>query len=173
MKIVVTKMDTPVGTLQLAERDGKLVALKLASFDRPFERAMKRFPDAEIVEGDGTSEASTKLRRYFDGDIGALDEIDVDPGGTPFQAAVWEALRKIPAGKTLAYSEVAAMAGAEHAVRAAGTAVGSNPVGIVIPCHRVIHLNGDISGYGGGDEMKRWLLQHEGVIVPQPALVSS
>lgn len=171
MKIVLTKMDTPVGKLQLAEKDGKLVALKLASFDRPFERAMKRFAGAEIVEGDGTSDAAKKLRRYFDGDIGALDEIESDPGGTPFQAAVWEALRKIPAGKTLAYSEVAAMAGAEHAVRAAGTAVGSNPIGIVIPCHRVIHLNGDISGYGGGDEMKRWLLAHEGAIVEQPALV--
>lgn len=169
MKIVVTHMDTPVGELVLAENDGKLVALKLAEFDRPFARAMKRFAGAEFVEGDGTSDAAQKMRRYFDGDTGALDEIDVDPGGTPFQAAVWEALRKIPAGKTLAYSEVAAMAGAEHAVRAAGTAVGSNPIGIVIPCHRVIHLNGDISGYGGGDEMKRWLLAHEGAIVPRPA----
>lgn len=171
MKIQVTHIDTPVGKLVLAEKDGKLVALKLASFDRPFERAMRRFAGAEIIEGDGTSDAATKMRRYFDGDVHALDEIEVDPGGTPFQASVWEALRKIPAGQIVAYSDVAAMAGAEHAVRAAGTAVGSNPIGIVIPCHRVIHLNGDISGYGGGDEMKRWLLQHEGALVPQPALV--
>lgn len=171
MKIEITNMDTPVGRLVLAEKDGKLVALKLDSFARPFDRALKRFPGAELVEGDGTSDAATKMRRYFDGDVAAIDEIEADPGGTPFQAAVWKALRRIPAGKTLAYSEVAAMAGAEHAVRAAGTAVGSNPIGIVIPCHRVIHRNGDISGYGGGDEMKRWLLAHEGAIAPQPALV--
>lgn len=170
MKIEITQMDTPVGTLVLAEKDGKLVALKLDSFARPFQRALKRFADAEIVEADGMSDASAKLRRYFDADVRALDEIEVDPGGTPFQASVWAALRRIPAGQTIAYSEVAAMAGAEHAVRAAGTAVGSNPIGIVIPCHRVIHLNGDISGYGGGDDMKRWLLQHEGAPVRQGAL---
>jgi methylated-DNA-[protein]-cysteine S-methyltransferase len=171
MKIEVTRMDTPVGPIVLAEKDGKLVALKTETFPRPFDRTLsKRFGGADIVEGDGTSDAATKLRRYFDGDVGALDEIDVDPGGTAFQASVWAALRRIPAGKTLAYSEVAAIAGAEHAVRAAGTAVGSNPIGIVIPCHRVIHLNGDISGYGGGDAMKRWLLEHEGAVTAQGVL---
>jgi methylated-DNA-[protein]-cysteine S-methyltransferase len=172
MKIDVTHMDTPIGQIVLAEQDGRLVALKLDRFPKPFDRALnKRFAGAEIAEGNGTSGVAHKLRRYFDGDVGALDEIEVDPGGTPFQASVWDALRRIPAGKTLAYSEVAAIAGAEHAVRAAGTAVGSNPIGIVIPCHRVIHKDGDISGYGGGDEMKRWLLEHEGALVPEKRLL--
>ena len=82
--------------------------------------------------------------------------------GTPFQRAVWAALRRIPAGETLSYGQLAAQIGKPKAVRAVGLANGSNPVGVVVPCHRVIGADGSLTGYGGGLPRKLWLLEHEG-----------
>jgi methylated-DNA-[protein]-cysteine S-methyltransferase len=87
----------------------------------------------------------------------------VDPGGTPFQRRVWDELRRIPAGSTVSYSELARRLDAPKAVRAVAAANGSNPVAIVIPCHRVVAADGRLWGYGGGLERKAWLLAHEGV----------
>jgi methylated-DNA-[protein]-cysteine S-methyltransferase len=87
--------------------------------------------------------------------------IAVDTGGTAFQQRVWKELRKIPAGRTVSYGCIAAAIGAPSAVRAVGAANGANPVGIVLPCHRVVGSNGQLTGYGGGLERKRWLLAHE------------
>ena len=105
---------------------------------------------------------ATALRRYYAGELGAIEEIEVDSGGTEFQRTVWSALRGIPAGTTVSYREIATAAGSAGAVRAVGTANGANPVGIVIPCHRVVRSDGRLGGYGGGLERKRWLLGHEG-----------
>ncbi|TMA44133.1 MAG: methylated-DNA--[protein]-cysteine S-methyltransferase, partial [Deltaproteobacteria bacterium] len=88
--------------------------------------------------------------------------IRVDPGGTEFQRRVWGALRKVPPGRTVSYGELARAVGAPGAARAVGAANGSNPVGIVIPCHRVIGADGSLTGYAGGVERKEWLLGHEG-----------
>jgi len=85
----------------------------------------------------------------------------VQTAGTPFQRAVWRALREIPRGATESYSKLAQRIGRPTAVRAVGLANGSNPIGIVVPCHRVIGANGSLTGYGGGMERKRWLLEHE------------
>ena len=90
----------------------------------------------------------------------------VELNGTPFQQRVWNALRAIPAGSTLSYSELARRVGAQAAVRAVGAANGANPVALVVPCHRVIGANGTLVGYGGGLPRKRWLLAHEGVTTP-------
>jgi methylated-DNA-[protein]-cysteine S-methyltransferase len=87
----------------------------------------------------------------------------VTTGGTPFQREVWAALRRIPAGQIASYGQLAARIGRPAAVRAVGLANGSNPVGVIVPCHRVIGANGSLTGYGGGIERKRWLLAHEGV----------
>jgi methylated-DNA-[protein]-cysteine S-methyltransferase len=81
--------------------------------------------------------------------------------GTPFQQTVWAALREIPCGQTISYATLARRIGRPSAVRAVGLANGANPVGIVIPCHRVIGANGTLTGYGGGLDRKRWLLSHE------------
>jgi methylated-DNA-[protein]-cysteine S-methyltransferase len=105
--------------------------------------------------------ASAALRRYFDGELTALDGVDVEMNGTPFQKSVWAALRKVRPGKTATYSEIARRIGTPAAIRAVGAANGANPVAVIVPCHRVIGADGTLTGYGGGLERKRWLLAHE------------
>ena len=104
---------------------------------------------------------SSALKAYFDGELTAIDGLAVCADGTPFQQTVWRALRDIPCGQTISYSTLARRIGRPTAVRAVGLANGSNPVGIVVPCHRVIGANGTLTGYGGGLDRKRWLLAHE------------
>ena len=115
----------------------------------------------DIAEG-ASSAASRCLAAYFAGAIASIDEVTVEVAGTPFQAAVWRVLRQIPAGQTITYRELAGRAGRPSAIRAAGAANGANPISIIVPCHRVIGTNGELTGYGGGIERKRWLLAHEG-----------
>ena len=93
-----------------------------------------------------------------------LDEIEVEMHGTAFQHRVWDALRTVRAGTTASYSGLAVTIGAPAAVRAVGAANGANPVAVIVPCHRVIGANGSLTGYGGGLDRKRWLLQHEGIV---------
>lgn len=104
---------------------------------------------------------AARLASYFTGDISAIDDIPTATAGTQFQREVWRALRDIPAGHTISYSELARRIGRPAAVRAVGLANGSNPVSIVVPCHRVIGANGSLTGYGGGVHRKEWLLAHE------------
>ncbi|MGZ5430708.1 MAG: methylated-DNA--[protein]-cysteine S-methyltransferase, partial [Thermoanaerobaculia bacterium] len=104
-------------------------------------------------------------RRYLDGDLCALDVLEIDTDGTPFQEKVWSRLRKIPAGATLSYAQLARAVGKSSAVRAVAGANARNPVSVVVPCHRVIASDGKLAGYGGGIPRKRWLLAHEGAIL--------
>jgi methylated-DNA-[protein]-cysteine S-methyltransferase len=124
---------------------------------------IKWYPGAQVTEAADVGGARNVLTRYFDGDLRSLDEIDVELHGTEFQQRVWTALRSVPAGTTASYSELARRVGAPAAVRAVGAANGSNPVAVVLPCHRIIGSNGSLTGYGGGLHRKRWLLNHEGV----------
>ena len=105
------------------------------------------------------------LRAYFAGDLQALDTLDVDPMGPPFQLRVWSALRSVPAGRTASDSDLANAIGAPTSTRAVGAANGANPIAIVVPCHRVIGNDGSLTGYAGGLERKRWLLLHEGALL--------
>jgi methylated-DNA-[protein]-cysteine S-methyltransferase len=99
---------------------------------------------------------------YFDGDVDALDAIAVEPeSGTEFQREVWKRLREIPAGTTISYGELARRVGRPSASRAVGLANGSNPIALIVPCHRVIRTGGALGGYGYGLDYKRWLLDHE------------
>ena len=101
------------------------------------------------------------LAAYFDGDVDVLEKIDVRAEGTPFQRKVWDALRTIPAGETASYGEIAAQIGEPGAARAVGMANASNPIPLIVPCHRVIRTGGKLGGYGGGLPLKRALLDHE------------
>jgi methylated-DNA-[protein]-cysteine S-methyltransferase len=122
----------------------------------------------EVAFGDGAPDAHDPhgaadiLRAYFAGDLGAIDALPVRPQGTEFQVEVWAALREIPVGTTTSYGALAASLGRPKAVRAVGRANGTNPVAIVLPCHRVVGHDGRLTGYGGGLAAKRWLLSHEG-----------
>jgi methylated-DNA-[protein]-cysteine S-methyltransferase len=105
--------------------------------------------------------AQARLERYWRGDAVRFDDVPLDLHGTPFQRAVWQALRQIARGGTCSYSDIAAAIGAPAAVRAAGAAIGRNPVSVIVPCHRVLGRNGALTGYAGGLERKQSLLQLE------------
>ena len=162
MTLEIAEFHSPIGTIVLAVRDGTLTALVFAE-GWPDRRArlVKRFGDVDLRGAADPAGVSGRLAAYFAGDLGALDAIPVDPGGTPFQRRVWAALRTIPAGETVSYQTLARRIGAPTAVRAVGAANRTNPVGIVVPCHRVIGADGSLTGYAGGIERKRWLLTHE------------
>jgi len=169
MVIEISEVASPIGKIVVAVRAGRLCALAFDdSWPRKRAALERRFGDVEWRRAKDPGGVARALRRYFDGDIDALARIDVDPGGTPFQRAVWTRLRNVPAGRTVSYGELARAAGYPRAVRAVGAANGSNPVGLVIPCHRVIGSSGKLVGYGGGLHRKRWLLSHEGSGAPAP-----
>jgi methylated-DNA-[protein]-cysteine S-methyltransferase len=108
------------------------------------------------------NEACRQLRAYFAGELRDFD-LPLAMAGSPFERRVWNALRKVPHGKTVSYGHIAARIGQPKACRAVGLANGKNPIPIVVPCHRVIGADGSLAGYGGGLDTKRWLLELEGV----------
>ncbi len=125
------------------------------------DKLARRFGEISIVDEPKTSAVTRALRAYLNGDVGAIDTLATDGGGTPFQELVWAALRRIPAGRTVSYGELAATIGRPTAVRAVARANALNPIAIVVPCHRVIGANGKLTGYAGGLKKKAWLLEHE------------
>jgi methylated-DNA-[protein]-cysteine S-methyltransferase len=156
------RLKSPIGELVGYVREGALCALDFGDRDES-NRALleRRFGAIDVREGREARETRRRLEAYLAGDLEALDAIAVDLGGTEFQAKVWAALRRIPPGRTVSYTELAAAVGSPSAVRAVGTANGQNPVPVVIPCHRVVRSDGTLGGYGGGLDRKRWLLDHE------------
>jgi len=161
------RFPTPTGVMQiLTDDEGRLRAADWESHDERMRTLLRRHYGAtgfEIVERAQASPARRALEAWFAGDLGALDGLRVLTQGTPFQEEVWAALRAIPVRQTRSYGQLAAGIGRPKAVRAVGLANGSNPIAIVVPCHRVIGADGSLTGYGGGLERKRWLLEHEGV----------
>jgi len=154
---------SPIGDVVIVAAGGKLVALEFADVgERMAADLAFRFGDYDLTPTRDPFGISRHMRAYFRGDLAALDAIEVDTGGTPFQRRVWQALRRIPAGATRTYSELARAAGRPQAIRAAGAANGRNPISIVVPCHRAVGKDGTLTGYGGGLDRKRWLLRHEG-----------
>ena len=163
--LVVECVPSPLGTILLAcDGDGCLRALDWADHEARMERLLGRHYGARgyrAVPGRVPGTVTAALTAFFAGSLGAIDTIPVRTGGTPFQRSVWAALRQIPAGSTTTYGRLAAALGNPDACRAVGLANGANPIGIVVPCHRVIGSNDGLTGYGGGIDRKRWLLAHE------------
>ena len=150
-------IESPIGTvIILCDRD----AMRELYF-------LDRKPDAAngAARVNDPNGYSTRLKAYFNHNLEALDGIEVDPQGTPFQQTVWKALRTIPPGRTESYGGLAEQIGRPLACRAVGLANGQNPISLVIPCHRVIGTNGKLTGYGGGLHRKQWLLEFEGAQV--------
>jgi len=158
------RIKTPTGTmLVLVDEDGCLRSADWEGHEDRMERLLARHYGDSVVRVSGrTPGVRAAIDAYFGGDLGALDALPVRTNGTTFQREVWAALRTIPAGETLSYGGLARRIGRPSAVRAVGLANGSNPIGVVVPCHRVIGADGTLIGYGGGMERKRWLLTHEG-----------
>jgi methylated-DNA-[protein]-cysteine S-methyltransferase len=165
LHLFLDKIDTPIGEMVLAaDRDGNLRAVDWTDHEPRMLRLLERHYGKggfALEPKKNPGGLSDKIRRYFAGDLTVIDNLPVQTTGTAFQREVWSALRQIPHGTTLSYAKLAERIGRPAAVRAVGLANGSNPIGVIVPCHRVIGANGSLTGYGGGMERKRWLLNHE------------
>lgn len=150
-----TYLDSPVDRLLLVGNGTALTHLYMR---------VQRYP--LTIESDWQRDESMftpaieQLRAYFAGELRQFD-LQLEPEGTEFQRRVWDALLEIPFGETRSYKDIALRIGDLAAVRAVGLANGRNPISVIVPCHRVIGTNGDLTGYGGGLPRKQWLLAHE------------
>ena len=153
-----TTIPSPVGDLRLVADDAALVAVDFEPFDAPVDgRPLGERADDHPV----LAEAARQLAAYFAGERTDFD-LPLDPAGTAYQQRVWEALRGIGYGETVSYSDVARRIGQTAAAsRAVGLANGRNPIPIIVPCHRVVGANGTLTGYAGGTDRKRTLLDLE------------
>jgi methylated-DNA-[protein]-cysteine S-methyltransferase len=162
-ELQVDRVDSPIGTIVLVVDDKQLCSLDYADYEpRMMKLLRRRYGEVHLEQASNPYGFSKRISDYLVGDYACLDAIPVSTGGTAFQQEVWRALRSIPVGKTLTYAELAAQVGRPMAYRAVGATNALNPVAIVLPCHRVIGASSALTGYAGGLERKRWLLQHEG-----------
>lgn len=155
--LVSTTMDSPVGTLTIIASDAGLRAVLW-----PVEKPGRVTFDEHVVAGSHPvlDDTITQLNEYFAGDRTDFD-IALDPVGTDFQQDVWNGLTQIPWGQTQSYGALAKTLGKPSASRAVGSATGKNPISIVVPCHRLVASSGKLTGFAGGLDAKRWLLDHE------------
>jgi methylated-DNA-[protein]-cysteine S-methyltransferase len=161
------RLETPIGiALLVTDADDVLRALDWDDY-QPRMRELLRLQHGAfgLKERPAPRDMRSALSAYFSGELDALRAIKWRLGGTPFQRKVWTALAEIPAGRTMSYGALATALGAPKAMRAVGHANGANPLSVVIPCHRLIGADGSLVKYGGGLHRKRWLLEHEGVML--------
>jgi methylated-DNA-[protein]-cysteine S-methyltransferase len=165
LRLLAEKLATPIGELVLiCDEGGRLRAIDWTCYNERMHRLLARYYGKDhftLTPAQTPSVLASAIAAYFDGDIRAIDSLPIATEGTAFQKSVWEDLRFIPAGQTISYGELARRLGKPAAVRAVGLANGANPIGVVVPCHRVIGADGSLTGYGGGLDRKRWLLNHE------------
>ncbi|MGW7074254.1 methylated-DNA--[protein]-cysteine S-methyltransferase [Streptomyces sp. NPDC054866] len=156
-----TLIDSPYGPLTLVATDGVLSGLYMTE-------QRHRPPEETFGDRDASpfGETISQLEAYFAGELTEFD-LPMRLDGTPFQRTVWQQLQLIPYGETRTYGELAAMLGKPNASRAVGLANGKNPIGVIVPCHRVIGAGGSLTGYGGGLDRKQRLLAFEGASAPR------
>jgi methylated-DNA-[protein]-cysteine S-methyltransferase len=169
LRLFIDRTDTPLGELCIVTDDEeRLRAIDWLEHEpRLLRRLAQHYGEAGFALESRANPGglTAAVSAYFGGDLSAIDGLPVETAGTTFQRAVWAALRTIPCGTTVSYAEIARRIDRPSAVRAVGLANNANPIGIVVPCHRVIGSNGSLTGYGGGLERKRWLLRHEATAV--------
>jgi len=156
------ELESPIGRLIFATNSDGVCGLGFDGYEAELEAIFKhRFGSFEYRRGSDPLKLKATLRKYFHGELHLLDAVPVSMGGTLFQQLVWNELRAIPPGETRTYGQLAEKLGKPLAARAVGHANAVNPICIIVPCHRVVGTT-SLTGYGGGLERKRWLLQHEG-----------
>jgi methylated-DNA-[protein]-cysteine S-methyltransferase len=176
LRLQLNRIETPIGELFIAaDVKGNLRAVDWSEREDGLHRLLRQQYGESGFQLEPASDPhglTSAFARYFTGELNAIDTLPVETAGTTFQREVWQALRTIPCGTTISYRELARKIGRPAAVRAVGLANGSNPIPIVVPCHRVIGSDGSLTGSGGGLERKRWLLEHEkcAAIAPQKRL---
>ncbi|MET4065716.1 methylated-DNA-[protein]-cysteine S-methyltransferase [Bradyrhizobium sp. S3.2.6] len=161
------RLATPIGiALLVTDADGALRALDWDDYGHRMRELLRlHYGAVDLRERSAPVAMKAALSDYFAGNLAQLSSIAWRIAGTPFQQKVWTALAKIPVGTTMSYGALAAKIEMPKAIRAVGHANGSNPISVVLPCHRLIGADGSLVKYGGGLERKRWLLRHEGVEV--------
>jgi len=169
LTLLEDKIDTPLGPLWvICDEQYRLRAVEWEEHADRMELLLNlhyRKSGFRRVAASNPGGLSDKLHHYFAGDLRVIDDLPTETAGTPFQRAVWKALREIPCGQVIHYGQLAELLGRAGAARAVGAANGSNPISIVVPCHRVIGRNGTLTGYAGGVQRKEWLLRHEGYLL--------
>jgi methylated-DNA-[protein]-cysteine S-methyltransferase len=170
--LLVERLPTPLGLAFLVtDPAGIIRAFEYEDYETRMIRFLRlHYGAIELRAGAAPQVVKDRIARYFEGELTALDELQCASNGTDFQRRIWAALRKIPAGTTTSYGALAARVGKPGAARATGLANGSNPISLIVPCHRVIGANGALTGYGGGLPRKQWLLAHEREFTPALAL---
>jgi methylated-DNA-[protein]-cysteine S-methyltransferase len=162
MKLWLDRINSAIGMVFIVSDGKSLCAIDFSDYEERMRKLLsQRYDEYELVAQSNPQGFSDRLQAYFDRDFTALNDLPVNPGGTAFQQKVWQALRSIPVGQTWTYGELAQHLGQPTASRAVGMANSLNPISIVLPCHRVVGANGKLTGYAGGLERKRWLLEHE------------
>ncbi len=161
----IERIKTPIGRMIILTDDHHhLRAVDWEDYEHRLQTLLQRHYGRSAVQLHDARQASAArlaLEAYFKGDVAAIATVAVATGGTEFQRQVWQALRSIPCGQTVSYGTLAQQINRPAAVRAVGLANGANPIGIVLPCHRVVGADASLTGYAGGLERKRWLLAHE------------
>ena len=164
MPLFLTSHKTPIGTLNLIAQEDVLLAANLstisaakASLDE--DDRLRGFKEVRTIPV-----ISDLINDYFDGDLSALNAIKVRQPGAPFSQAAWKAMRRIKAGKTMSYADLADRAGSPAAVRAAGSACAKNAIVLVVPCHRIVKTGGALGNYAYGLNKKEWLLRFEAAL---------
>lgn len=167
MSFLIDRVPSPIGEILLVCGADGLCALDFAGYEERMHRLLRaRFGAAMMRESSNPGGFADRVSAYFAGRMDAFDDAPLGMGGSPFQRMVWEGLRAIPPGETVTYGMLAARLGRPSASRAVGLANSLNPIAIAVPCHRVVGSKGALTGYAGGLERKRWLLDHEGGAVP-------
>ena len=164
MPLQISQFKSPIGVINLIAADQILLGLNLSSAkalkegldEADYVRGFKEVSKIEVI--------SDLLSDYFAGDIEAINGISVRQPGAQFSQDAWKAMRKVKAGKTLSYADLADRAGSAAAVRAAGSACAKNAIALVVPCHRIVKTGGALGNYAYGLNKKKWLLHHEGAL---------
>jgi O-6-methylguanine DNA methyltransferase len=164
--LTTAEIKTPLGKLQAVASKRGLSALEFVKPDRQRllkDRLERWFPESSLHQGVSPHLTAARdwLDAYFAGDFAALPTVEIDSRGTEFERRVWREMRRLKLGTTISYAALAARAGSPQGHRAAGNASRRNPIALIVPCHRVVGSGGQLTGYGGGLEHKRWLLNHE------------
>jgi len=173
MQLFQSQLPSPLGGMLLVtDAERRVRALDFADHEARLRRGLREhYGSAELTDASAPAEIVEAMARYFSGTLNALDTLPTATAGSDLQRQVWAMLRHIPAGSTTSYGKMARELGFADPRSAIdiGAAVGSNPIAIVVPCHRVIASNGDLKGYAWGLHRKRWLLEHEGAIAVRAA----
>ena len=164
MPLFLTSHKTPIGTLNLIAHGDVLLGANLSTLSALKASLDEEDRTREIKEMKSIPVISELISDYFDGDLSALDAIKVRQPGAHFSQAAWKAMRKVKAGKTLSYADLADRAGSPAAVRAAGSACAKNAIVLVVPCHRIVKTGGSLGNYAYGLNKKEWLLRFEAAL---------